>query len=149
MGSCSHGRQAKFLLISENSKSAYQRFSQREFNLIFKSRRFNFTPVFKFYLSFPQCFILSIVIVVPCPGIGFPRKPIHLDICGTDRAHHQLAEMMEINNMQFIQINGCDDNMLMTGANKRSLQCNDDYCYGEVQAIFTDWKLAIKRFTIC
>lgn len=34
--------------------------------------------------------------------------------------------------MQFIQINRCDDNELMTGANKRSLQGNDDYCYGEV-----------------
>lgn len=34
--------------------------------------------------------------------------------------------------MQFIQINGCDDNELMTGANKRSLQGNNDYCYDEV-----------------
>lgn len=91
-------------------------------------------PVFKFYLSFPQHFILSIVIVivVPCPGIGFPRKLIHLDICGTGRAHHQLAEMMEINNTQFVQINGCDDNELMTEENKRSLQGSDDYHCDEV-----------------
>lgn len=101
--------------------------------------------VFKFYLSFLQHFILLIVIGVPCPGIGFPGKPIHLNIYGTDRAHHQLAEMMEINNMQSIHINGCDDNELLTGANKRSLQGNDDYCYGEV---FLDWKLARKRFTV-
>lgn len=64
-------------------------------------------PVFKFYLCFIQRFVLLIfIVVVPCPGIGFPRKPIHLDICGTDRAHHQLAEMMEIKTMQSIQING-------------------------------------------
>lgn len=106
-------------------------------------------PFFKVLSSFPQCYILFIVIVVPCPGIGFPRKSIHLNICGTDRAHHQLIEMMEINNMQFIQINVCNDNDLMTGANKRSLQGNYDYCSGEIWAISTDWKLAIKWFTIC
>lgn len=34
--------------------------------------------------------------------------------------------------MQFVQINGCDDNELMTEANKRSLQGSDDYHCDEV-----------------
>lgn len=46
--------------------------------------------------------------------------------------HHQLTEMMEINNMKFIQINGCDDTELMAVANKRRLQACDDYCSGEL-----------------
>jgi len=41
--------------------------------------------------------------------------------------------MMEmINKMQSIQINECNDSEPMTGANKRSLQDDDDYCYGEL-----------------
>lgn len=87
--------------------------------------------IFNFYLSFPQHFTL-LPLFFSCPSKGFPRKPIHLNACETDRAHHQLTEMMEINNMQFIQINGCDDTELMAGANKRRLQVDNDYCSGEL-----------------
>lgn len=54
-------------------------------------------------------------------------KPIHLNVRETDMAHQQLTEMMEISNMQFVQINGCDITELMAGANKRPVQGNDNH----------------------
>lgn len=129
MRSCSRGRQTSFPLTSDSSKSTYQQFGQKEFNLLFKSRQFNYTHFFNFYLSSA---LHAFVIVYSCPSNGFPRKSIHLNACETDRAHHQLTEMMEINNMQFIQINGCDGTELMAGANKRPLQVDNDYCSDEL-----------------
>lgn len=122
----------KLQLTPEVSNRSYQQFIQLDFNCTFKSRRFNFTPSFQILPFFSLFLYFFHLHYCSLPWHWFPRRPIHLEIRGTDSAHHQLAETMQTNNMQFIQINGCDDKEHMTGANKRSLQSNDDYYRGEV-----------------
>lgn len=146
MRSCSHGRQESFPLTSvSNSKSIYQKFAKTNLILFSKPGNSILYPVFNFYLSFPQHFIILSLFFLSQQGNPFISMFVRL----TSLCHYQLTEMMEINNVQFIQINGCDDTELVAGANKRPLQANDDYCSGELWTISTDWKLAIKRFTIC